>query len=439
MTSPSERIRLSHPIPWHSSGGLTGFVTELSADTLILQPFDPRHRLPETASLIVSLDPQQSFALQGATVSHGEAQQKLVVTGTNERRILSDLLGQIRKDQHIEICHTQDVESSDRFTGFDEYHFVPEALPDLNFEDIDSSTTFLGRRFNAPLLITGMTGGIKKGEEINRRLAHAAAKLNIPMGIGSQRIALENPEYEPIFNVKRHEPGLFLIGNIGCAQLDGNNSLALCQRAVDMVEADALAIHVNVLQESVQVEGDRRFRGLINRIAHICRHLDRPVMIKEVGCGIAPATARRLIDAGVCAIDIGGRGGTSWGYIEGLRSATPAVMEVAETFRNWGIPTAFSLQAIRNSGLHDMPLVATGGIRDGQTAAKAVALGANLVGIGLPLLRAALTSDDAPLALLQRFLRELHITMMLTGSTRLPELSQALTLGQPCAPGSPKS
>lgn len=433
MDRSSERIKLSNPIPWRSSEGLTGFVTEISADTLVVQPFDPRHRLPESTTITINLDAQQNFQLHGAAVSHGVNQQKLVVTGATERKVLFDLLGQVRKDQHIEICRNQDVEASDRFTGFTDFHFVPDALPDLDFSDIDCGTSFLGRDFSAPLLITGMTGGIKKGEDINRRLAHTAATLNIPMGIGSQRIALENSEYEPIFNVKRFEPNLFLIGNIGCAQLHSADSVALCQQAVTMVEADALAIHINVLQESIQMEGDRHFKGLLNRIAAVCRDLDRPVMIKEVGCGISPATAKRLVEAGVQAIDIGGRGGTSWGYIEGLRSSSATVMDVAHTFRNWGIPTAYSVKGIHDSGI-TTPLVATGGIRDGQTAAKAIALGAQMAGIGLPLLRAALESDDSPVNLMQRYVREFKITMMLTGSRTIADLPKALTLGFPLAP-----
>ena len=295
---------------------------------------------------------------------------------------LHDLLGQVRKDQHIEICRSLDVESSDKFTGFSEVQFIPEAIPELDFEDLDTSCELFERKFDLPILITGMTGGIEKGVDINRRLAVAAQEFNIPMGVGSQRVALENPSYASIFDVKKHAPNVFLIGNLGFAQLRNDNYLDLCRRAIDMIDADALAIHVNVIQEAVQMEGDRHFKGVLDKLAHICNDIETPVIIKEVGSGIAPNSIQRLAELGISGVDIGGRGGTSWGYIEGLRSNNEETKALANTFRDWGIPTAYALVAAR-SNQNKLPLIATGGVRDGLTVA-AVALGANFAGIGLP-------------------------------------------------------
>ncbi len=336
----------------------------------------------------------------------------------------------LRKIQHIEICAQQDVESKDRFTGFSEFHFIPEALPNLDFEDICTEQIFLGKTFNYPLLITGMTGGVNEGARINYNLAAAASHFNIPMGVGSQRIALEDKKYAKIFSVKDRFPNLFLIANLGAAQLTKANAVDLCQQAVDMIQADAFAIHLNVVQECVQEEGDRKFKGLLDQIHRITEALSVPVMVKEVGCGIAPATAKKLTDAGVKALDVGGRGGTSWPYIEGLRSSSEKVKQLADSFRNWGIPTAFSLQAIRASEPH-LPLIATGGVRDGLVVAKALALGATMVGVGLPLMRAALISQEAVYRELEVFFEGLKISMIATESPTTSHLKNKLVRGIP--------
>jgi isopentenyl-diphosphate delta-isomerase len=343
---------------------------------------------------------------------------------------VTDLLARLRKSQHIAICAEQDVEASDRLSGFEQLEFVPVAAPELNWSDINTQQGFLGRSFDAPMLITGMTGGVEQGAMINRRLARAAARQGIPMGVGSQRLAIDNPQLAKIFTVKDSAPDLFLIANIGAAQLATSYGIDECRRAIEMIDADALAIHLNIIQELVQVEGDRCFAGLLQRIATICSELSVPVIIKEVGNGVDPSTAMALIEAGVAAIDVGGRGGTSWAYIEGLRSQSALVKSAANTFRNWGIPTAHALSAIRNIDPR-FPLIATGGIRNGLMVAKAVALGATMVGIGLPLLRASLQSDDAVSEVLDTYLHELKVTMMATASTTLDQLPRRLSLGSP--------
>lgn len=428
LSRTPDLIKLEPALPWLSEQGSTGFVQALGRDRLLLQPTPGSRDGAHLTSITVRLNEGPTFTLHGACTPTA-AEWVFVIVDEDQPRLL-DMIGQLRKDQHIEICRNKDVEASDRFTGFSRLNFIPEALPQMDEADLDLSREFLGRTFSAPLLITGMTGGISKGAEINRRLAQAAARMNIPMGVGSQRIALDNPEYAAIFKVKPQAPGLYLIGNIGMSQLTGADALDICRRAVDMIDADALAIHFNLVQELVQVEGDRRFSGLFHGLERICKHLHVPVIAKEVGCGMGPDTVRRLTDMGFSAIDIGGKGGTSWSHIEGLRSRSALSQELGHGFRDWGIPTAYSL-AVVHQAFPRLPLIATGGIRDGMTVAKAVGLGARLVGIGLPLLRAALESEEAPMEVLETLRQGLKLTLMATGATRLDELSHRLVLGHP--------
>ncbi len=423
----AEFIKLSPALPWVTGQGQAGLVTACAPDRLILE--SPLQSLTARPTHItVSLPNDQNFPFRGRLETGVYPFQFLI--DDDERQKLQDLLGQIRKDQHIEICRSQDVEASDRYTGFQELSFLPEALPLFDHAEVDTRTTFLGKTFASPLLITGMTGGIQKGTEINRRLALAAQAFGIPMGVGSQRIALDNPDYAAIFSVKTSAPRVFLIGNIGIAQLADQDALERCQRAVDMINADALAIHFNIVQEHIQVEGDRTLAGIMQRLETICRKLDVPVVAKEVGSGISPASAQLLAECGVSAIDIGGAGGTSWAHIEGLRSSSSIVSHLGESFRNWGIPTAYSLAAVREA-LPGFPLVATGGIRDGLTVAKACALGAQCAGIGLPLLKAALQSEEAVMETLEGYERGLRLTMQASGAKTLRDLKSKLVRGRP--------
>jgi isopentenyl-diphosphate delta-isomerase len=272
----------------------------------------------------------------------------------------------------------------------------------------------MGRDFGAPILITGMTGGVTQASIINERLAIAATTHNIPMGVGSQRLALEDEQHAAIFRLKDKFPKLFLLGNIGIGQLQANNYLELCQRAVDMIEADALAIHINVLQELIQVEGDRNFRGIIAKIGEVQRRLNVPVLVKEVGAGLDVTTALRLAEHGITHFDVGGAGGTSWALIEGLRSSDPFIQRRGEIFRNWGIPTAEAIRTVR-SALPQSTLVATGGIRDGLMVLKALYTGANMAGIGLPLMRAATENNEAASKLLSAIIDELKIAKICSG------------------------
>ena len=422
-------VNLEVPLPWISTSGAAGLVTDISHNTLILE--HKNSASTAISQLQISLSSSKHYTIEGTVTADYKDKIKFEVKSTDSLNVLNDLLGKIRKEQHIDICLNQDIEDSNRFTGFQEINFMPKALPELDLKDIDTKVSYLGKTFDHPILITGMTGGIERAAHINRNLAEAAANFGIPMGIGSQRLALENKEWEDIFNVKRFVPSLFLIGNIGCAQLLNKDYIEVCRRAVDMIQADALAIHLNILQELVQVEGDRQFSGLLERIANLCNSISTPIIIKEVGSGIDVNTAIQLKEAGVSAIDIGGRGGTSWSYIEGLRSSLGATRNLGNTFRDWGIPTAYSLANLRKALGEEMPLTATGGIRDGLTIAKAVALGANLAGIGLPLLKAAINSTDEVHTTLDTFARGLKTTMIATGSQSLVDLESHMVLGPP--------
>ena len=420
-------VKLSQPLSFRSDCGQSGYITELAPTFLVFSGHLEENR---EYTIKLQLTPEQIYSFSGTSSQADSDSSRLELGEQSSLESMSDLLGQLRKDQHIEICNNLDVESSDKFTGFSLVNFIPEAWPNLDFDSVDTNVEFLSRTFSHPMLITGMTGGVNKGEKINRNLALMAQRYNIPMGVGSQRIAIENPKYNDIFNVKKFAKDIFLIGNIGFAQLRKKNALEICQKAVDMIDADALAIHINVIQEAVQEEGDREFSGSLEQLSHICQNLSRPVIVKEVGCGISQKTAQALIDAGVSAIDVGGRGGTSWGYIEGLRSTSETTKNLADSFRNWGIPTAYSLAAL-NEMKADFPVTATGGIRDGLMVAKAVALGARFAGIGLPLLRAAMQSEDAVMTLMDEYVRGLKTTMVATGSAKLDDLAKALTFGQP--------
>jgi isopentenyl-diphosphate delta-isomerase len=343
-------------------------------------------------------------------------------------------MGLVRKGQHIAICATMDVEASDRYTGFNDVTLRPMALPELAWNDLDTNVSFLGRRFPLPLLITGMTGGLSQGAEINRRLARVAQHYGIPMGVGSQRVALENPDHAAIFAVKSFAPDVFLIGNVGISQIRSDDAVEKCRRAIDMIRADALAIHVNVLQEVVQVEGDKDFRNIFDSINRVVRSLDVPVLVKEVGCGIDVETARRLVETGVAAIDCGGKGGTSWSLIEGARAKSQVTQQVGLTFRDWGIPTALSVATVHQA-VPSVPLIATGGIRDGLTVAKALALGASFCGIGLPIFKAALESEEAPFSVIETFTQGLRTAMICSGARDLSELHTRLILKRPFREG----
>jgi isopentenyl-diphosphate delta-isomerase len=339
-----------------------------------------------------------------------------------------DELIEQRKGDHLRLSAGGDVEASSG-AGWDDVHLVHEALPEVDQCAIDLSTRFLGKHLRAPLVIAGMTGGHSTAHQVNAVLARAAERHGLAMGVGSQRAALRRPDLAYTYTVVREEaPTAFLIGNIGAPQLISQGespplSLDDVRSAVEMIHADALAVHLNFLQESVQPEGERNARGCVDAIRWVVDHLEVPVIAKETGAGISRATALRLkAECGVAALDVGGVGGTSFAAVEGLRAQSLGAgssQRLGQILRDWGIPTAVSVVGVQPTGL---PVIATGGIRSGLDAAKALALGASLVGVARPLLQSALEGDQAVDAWIAQFLYELRTVLFLTGSTSVAEL-----------------
>lgn len=337
--------------------------------------------------------------------------------------LLVATLSSLRKTAHLTIAANEDVESSSTRAGWDEVRLPHVALPEADADrDVDLSTTCFNKALAAPLVISGMTGGSERAGLINRRLAVVAQELGIAFGLGSQRAMLENPELLPTFAVRSVAPDILLLANVGAVQLNLGVSVSDCDRLVDSVGADALAIHLNPLQEMVQPEGDRDWSDLLPKIAAVVRGLEVPVLVKETGCGIDGALAAQLASVGVAGIDVGGTGGTAWGWIEGFRAADAQRQEIGATFREWGIPTADALRSCRATLPASVALVATGGVRSGLDVARALALGADLAGMALPFFRAADRSEDACLAFGRRVLEELRIAMFCAGASDVPSL-----------------
>jgi isopentenyl-diphosphate delta-isomerase len=329
-----------------------------------------------------------------------------------------------RKTRHLDICLNDDVAST-LDAGFRGIRLRPEALPEIALEDVVLGTTFLGHTLRAPLVISSMTGGTERAAAINRNLAQAAQALGVALGLGSIRAAIENPALFSTYDVRDVAPGVVLFANIGAVQLNYGVGIEEVRRAVKAIGANGLYLHFNPLQESLQPGGDTNFRGLLPKIEALVRALDVPVVAKSVGSGIAPSTAARLLDAGVAAIDVAGAGGTSWARVEGKRSGDPLRAKLAEEFADWGFPTARATRALRVA-FPTATLVASGGVRSGVDAAKALALGADLVGLALPLLEPATRSPEEVVRALTEILEGLRIAMFATGSRTIRDLRDAL-------------
>jgi isopentenyl-diphosphate Delta-isomerase len=325
-----------------------------------------------------------------------------------------------RKSDHIKINLEQDVQSA-LTTGLENYRFAHQAMPELDLNRIDTTLSLFGKKLHSPLLISSMTGGTSAAETINLRLAEAAQECIIAMGVGSQRAAIEHPEQAPTFQVRRAAPDILLFANLGAVQLNYGYGIDQCRKAVDMIEADALILHLNPVQEAVQDAGDTNFAGLANKIEEICKKMEVPVIAKEVGWGISERTAKLLADCGVSAIDVAGAGGTSWSQVEMHRAPDDFTRQLAATFVGWGIPTAESILNVKNAA-PDMTIFASGGIKDGLDIAKCIALGATLGGMAGQFLKAAAISTDNIIEMINLTKRQIEVTMFATGTMNLKEL-----------------
>lgn len=334
-----------------------------------------------------------------------------------------------RKADHLRINIDRDVGSKGVETGFDAYRFRHQALPEIDLSDVDPSSAIFGRRLGAPLLISCMTGGTPEAGRINRRLARVAQKHRLAMGLGSGRALIESPDAIATFDVRAEAPDVALLANLGAVQLNRGYRASECRRLVEILHADALVLHLNPLQEALQPEGDTLFGGLLEQIAELCAGVDFPIVVKEVGWGIAAEQVRALFDAGVSVVDVAGAGGTSWSEVERYRIDEPWRARVAAAFAGWGLPTAQCLVEAREVAPTET-IVASGGIRPGLDVPKAIALGADLAGIAGPFLRAAAESYEAAEELARECVETLRIAMFCVGARTLGELRGTLTDGR---------
>jgi isopentenyl-diphosphate delta-isomerase len=326
-----------------------------------------------------------------------------------------------RKLDHLRICAAGGVEAG--FTGFSDVRLVHAALPECSLAEIDTEVRFLGHRLASPLFIAAMTGGHPDALPVNRNLAAAAGRFGIGMGVGSQRAALEDPDLEDSFTVVREAaPRAFLCANLGVVQLR-EHGIEWAERAVEMIDADAICIHANFLQEAIMPEGDHDARGCLAALGTLCREFPVPVILKETGAGVSRETAAKLRAAGVSAIDLGGLGGTSWARVEGIRSPGGPGARMGERFADWGIPTVVSLREVAGTG----PVIATGGVRSGLDMAKALALGADLCGMALPLLAPAMESQEAVEQAIDGYSKELAVAMFLSGARTVKSMRNVRT------------
>ncbi len=325
-----------------------------------------------------------------------------------------------RKADHIKINLEQNVHSS-LTSGLENFRFIHEALPEINLKQIETSLYLFGKKLRSPILISSMTGGTSTAETINLRLAEAAEECGIAMGVGSQRAAIEDLRQASTFQVRRAAPTISLFANIGAVQLNYGYGVDHCRKAVDMISADALILHLNPLQEAVQDAGNTDFKELAKKIEYLCKKLPVPVIAKEVGWGISKRTAKLLSECGVSAIDVAGAGGTSWSQVEMYRAPDEFTRELAATFVGWGIPTAESILNIKKIA-PNMMVFASGGIKDGLDIAKSIALGAVLGGMARQFLKAAAISTDKIVEMAKLTKKQIEISMFAAGAENLDDL-----------------
>ncbi len=325
-----------------------------------------------------------------------------------------------RKDDHIRICLDEDPSFKLKTGGFEKYEFLHNALPELNFDEIKIAGSFFGKNISAPFLISCMTGGFAEADNINAALAEAAKELNIPIGVGSQRQLLENGAFESSFRViKEKSGGVPVLGNIGGQQLLSLQNISAVNRLVDVIEADAMVVHLNPLQELIQRGGDTNFKGIAGKIKELVACLEIPVIVKEVGSGVGKETAEKLLELGVHGIDVAGAGGTSWSAVESLANGNKV-----NPFWDWGLPTSYCVKEIAKlKSVSDFLLIGSGGIKNGIDIAKSIALGADIAASARPILLAYDKSGiEGVVNLLNAWFDDLKKVMLLTGSENLQSL-----------------
>ena len=330
-----------------------------------------------------------------------------------------------RKLEHLKICMEKNVEFKSKTPGFDEIELIHHALPELDYQKLVTTTNFLGRQFDFPILINGMTGGHPVSKKINGLLAQIALNFNIPIEVGSQRAAVENNALEETYRVVRDvSSDIFVIGNLGAAQLVNGYGIREVEKCIGMIDANALAIHLNPLQESLQKEGNLDFQNLLGTLKKLVNQVSIPIIIKETGAGMSESDLKLLKNIGVEYVDVGGAGGTSWAAIESFRHEEDTESsEVAKAFWDWGIPTVVSTIIAARLGFK---VIASGGIRTGIDVAKAIACGADFVGIALPFLKNAYDENlEGLVTQMNILIRELKTCMFLTKSAHIEDLKSA--------------
>jgi isopentenyl-diphosphate delta-isomerase len=331
-----------------------------------------------------------------------------------------------RKAEHIKICLNEKAQARKATAGFEDVQFIHRALPEIDKHKIDLSTTFFGHKFSAPLVVGAMTGGTAEATRINAAIAEAVEQLHLGMGVGSQRAAIEDQKLEKTFAIARKKaPTAFLIANIGGIQLVHGYGIKEVKKTVEMIDADAVAIHLNALQEAVQPEGQTNFKGVLAKIGKIAGELDKPVIVKETGAGIAAEDAKKLEAAGVKAVDIGGTGGTSFAAVEYYRAKgqeNSIQHFLGDVFWDWGIPTVVSLAEATQTV--KIPVIASGGVRTGMDVAKVLALNACLASVSQPALQAAVKGAKDTENMLSLLIEELKDVMFLVGAEKVKDLTK---------------
>ena len=328
-----------------------------------------------------------------------------------------------RKTRHIRISLEENVQTNVS-TGFEDVKLIHRALPEIDLDDVDTSTELFGRKLKAPLIISAITGGTQYAKKINETLATAAEETGIGIGVGSQRIAVEQPEVQDTFSIVREcAPNALVLGNMGCPQISLGWGVQEAEACIDMIQADALAIHMNPLQEAVQVGGDTNYSGVISRVSEIASNIDTPIIMKETGCGIAYEEAVKLEKAGVAGLEVSGVGGTSWAAVEHFIAKEEGVADqeyLGKALWDWGIPTAVSV--VETSKSTSLKIIASGGVRTELDIAKSLVLGADSAGIAHPFLEKAVEGVDAVKKLIENTVLELKTVMFLTGARTVEAL-----------------